>query len=82
MINKITLESFKAFADNQIILLTHNVSFFNQVVYKISKAVEDIEDHWVLYNICEVGSGSDIYCYEKLESSVVPRHTHAGYLLR
>jgi energy-coupling factor transporter ATP-binding protein EcfA2 len=57
------------FAKEQIILLTHNVSFFNLVNLRVGNKIDQDAEKWVLYNICEVGDNTDAYAYDQVEHS-------------
>ena len=69
--NRIFLVNYlvREFADCQILLLTHNVSFFNLVHFKVGSAVEDDAERWAFYNICEVGSHSRVTLYSDTVAS-------------
>lgn len=69
--NRIFLVNYlvRDFAKEQIILLTHNVSFFNLVYLRVGNKVDQNAEKWVLYNICEIGDNTDAYSSELVESS-------------
>lgn len=69
--NRIFLVNYliRDFGSEQIILLTHNVSFFNLVYLRVGNKVDQDAEKWVLYNICEVGDNTDAYAYDLVENS-------------
>lgn len=69
--NRIFLVNYlvRDFSDYQIVLLTHNVSFFNMVHLKLSNAVDGIPDKWVEYNIYESIDDSKAYSYSAMKDA-------------
>ena len=69
--NRIFLVNYliREFADCQLMLLTHNVSFFNLVHFKVGEAVDNDESRWALVNICEIGGDSKVIVYNDTVSS-------------
>lgn len=69
--NRIFLVNYliKKFSGFQLFLLTHNVSFFNLVHYKVGEAVENNESQWKFANICEICGDSKVIVYNETLSS-------------
>jgi len=69
--NRIFLVNYliRDFSDSQIVLLTHNVSFFNMVHLKLSNAIDGLPDKWVEYNIYESINDSKAYSYSAMKDS-------------
>ena len=69
--NRIFLVNYlvRDFSDCQIVLLTHNVSFFNMVHLKLSNAIDGIPDKWVEYNIYESIDDSKAYSYSTMKDA-------------
>ena len=69
--NRVFLANYliRDFSDCQIILLTHNVSFFNMVHLKLSNAIDGIPGKWVEYNIYESIDDSKVCCYSAMKDS-------------
>lgn len=69
--NRIFLVNYlvRDFSDFQIVLLTHNVSFFNMVHMKLSNAIDGIPDKWVEYNIYESIDDSKVYGYSAMKDA-------------
>ena len=69
--NRIFLVNYlvRYFSDFQIVLLTHNVSFFNMVHLKLSNAVDGIPDKWVEYIIYESIDDSRAYSYNAMKDA-------------
>lgn len=73
--NRIFLVNYLAryFQDCQLILLTHNVGFFNLVKCRIGENVDNNAFKWVLYNICEIGNNTDAFLYREQSSSDIAK---------
>lgn len=56
------------FNDFQLVLFTHNVSYFNLIHYKLSAIDNALKDHWVEYNLYETESNHSIYKYADLRT--------------
>ncbi|MEE3384346.1 MAG: AAA family ATPase [Prevotella sp.] len=69
--NRIFLANYliRDFSDCQIVLLTHNVSFFNMVHLKLSNTIDGIPDKWVEYNIYETIDDSKAYIYSTMKDA-------------
>lgn len=69
--NRIFLANYliRDFSDCQIVLLTHNVSFFNMVHLKLSNAIDGIPEKWVEYNIYETIDDSKAYSYSTMKDA-------------
>lgn len=81
---------FGNFKDYQIVLLTHNVSFFNLIHFKVGEGIDGTADLWYEYNIYESGNDSKVYRYlnTKDASSILSEYdqdsdrTQAGNKIR
>lgn len=69
--NRIFLVNYLArdFDDCQVILLTHNVSFFNLVNLRVGNKVDQNADKWVMYNICEMGDNTEVICFDDTDNA-------------
>lgn len=69
--NRIFLVNYiiRDFADCQIILLTHNVSFFNLVNLRVGNKVDQNLDKWVIMNICEMGDDSELINFYEIKNT-------------
>ena len=69
--NRIFLVNYlvRYFSDFQIVLLTHNVSFFNMVHLKLSNAIDGIPDKWVECNIYESIDDSKTFSYRAMKDA-------------
>lgn len=69
--NRIFLVNYliREFPDCQIILLTHNVSFFNLVNLRVGNKVDQNADKWLILNICEMGDDSELINFYEIKNS-------------
>ena len=76
--NRIFLVNYliRYFGNEQIILLTHNVSFFNLIYLRVGNKVDQDAERWVQYNICEVGDNTEVYAYNLLEKTEAILHDY------
>jgi len=76
--NRIFLTNYliRDFSGCQIVLLTHNVSFFNMVHLKLSNTIDGIPDKWVEYNIYESADDSKVYSYSAIKNAKTILHEY------
>ncbi len=57
---------FEKFQDSQILLLTHNISFYNLIKFVIND-INKVQEKWVLANLFEINNLHKIYIKSEIE---------------
>ncbi|OJW34084.1 MAG: hypothetical protein BGO54_05285 [Sphingobacteriales bacterium 46-32] len=59
---------FAKFQDSQILILTHNVSFYNLIMFMVRTSVTNHE-HWAFANLYEINNAHKLYIKSEIERS-------------
>lgn len=60
----ITRYIFQHFGDSQIVILTHNIGFFNLMSY-IIRTINEVNDRWTFCNLYEINNNHRIYDFNR-----------------